>query len=163
MWKTIETYPDYEVNTQGEVRRKNNKRLLKPCITPSGYYRVNLRKNKKSYTAYIHRLVAEAFLSKAIDHIEVNHKDGDKSNNHVENLEWTTHAQNVQHAFSELKRQPSRGRKKIKVVFMDGKELIFETQVACAQYFNVDPTTIRDYLNHSSKSRSIKATFERID
>ena len=63
------------------------------------YVRVNLRKNKRSKTFYVHRLVADAFLENTNNHCEVNHIDGNKQNNHVDNLEWCTHSMNIQHAF----------------------------------------------------------------
>lgn len=105
MWKTIEEFPDYEVSTKGEVRRKKSKRLLSPASC-NGYMRIGLRKNKITYTRYIHRLVAEAFIEKPTDEkVEVNHKDGNRANNTVENLEWLSHKQNVIHSFEELGRE----------------------------------------------------------
>ena len=68
--------------------------------------RIGLRKNKTTYTRYIHRLVAEAFIEKPMDEkVEVNHKDGNRANNTVENLEWLSHKQNVIHSFEELGRE----------------------------------------------------------
>ena len=73
--------------------------LLKPYLDPharcGGYYRVNIN----GRTRDVHRLVAEAFLGQPKPGFEVNHKDGNKLNNHVSNLEWVTHLENVQHAY----------------------------------------------------------------
>lgn len=88
MWKPIEGFDNYEVSDAGEVRNTKYNRLLTPSQGPGGYLRVNLRKDKKSYHQYVHRLVASAFL---MGEGEVNHLNGNRADNRVENLEWTTH------------------------------------------------------------------------
>ena len=65
----------------------------------AGYIAVNVKERGHKRTLYVHRLVAEAFLGAPSDGNEVNHIDGNKGNNAVENLEWTTHSANLQHAF----------------------------------------------------------------
>ena len=75
---------------------------LQPRPNKKGYLRVCLSKNKKKKDLYVHRLVAEAFIPNPENLPEVNHKDGDKTNNNDWNLEWTTHKNNQQHA-SETK------------------------------------------------------------
>jgi hypothetical protein len=68
----------------------------------AGYRAVGIKESGRKRTLYVHRLVAEAFLEKPNDGNEVNHIDGNKQNNAVENLEWTTHSANLQHAFRDL-------------------------------------------------------------
>lgn len=92
MWQVIKDFENYSVSTLGEVRNNKTGRILTPSPGVSGYLRVNLRKNKTSYSRYVHRLVAEAFLE---GEGEVNHLDGNRANNAVENLEWTSHQENV--------------------------------------------------------------------
>jgi hypothetical protein len=75
-----------------------NDRILKPSISKKGYHSVELIKNKKGVKIAIHRLVAIAFIPNPENKPEVNHKDLDKSNNHVDNLEWCTHVENMRHA-----------------------------------------------------------------
>lgn len=70
-------------------------RILKPCEY-GGYYCVSLYRNHKMKLAKVHRLVAEAFLGKC--DLTVNHKDGNKQNNHVDNLEYLTSGENTRHA-----------------------------------------------------------------
>lgn len=157
MWKEIEGFENYEVSTEGEVRNKKYNRLLSPSPGAGGYLRVNLRKDKKSYQHYIHRLVASAFLE---GEGEVNHLDGNRTNNRVDNLEWTTHQENVNHAFEILHRIPSRGAVKVLVVYTDGTEKTFDGIKQCAEYYNIDSATIRDYVNHKlTKHRGIQANF----
>jgi hypothetical protein len=71
---------------------------LSPRRIGAGYLAIDSKEQGKKRTHYVHRLVAEAFIGRPTDCNEVNHLDGDKGNNHVSNLEWTTHSGNLQHA-----------------------------------------------------------------
>lgn len=97
-WRTFEGYVDYEVDVMGNVRRKADKRPMKPYLSKIGYFVVHLTKNKVSKPAYIHRAVAHAFLPKVDGKDQVNHKDGNKTNNGISNLEWVTKGENHAHA-----------------------------------------------------------------
>lgn len=107
MWKDIKGYEGvYQISDQGEIKRLLKDGTEKPVKGYGGgkYFTVSLcvSNNKKTY--YVHRLVAETFLDKpTIDEpLEVNHKDGNKHNNRVENLEWVTLRGNQLHAMNEL-------------------------------------------------------------
>jgi len=95
----------YEVTDEGEVFRvargsgTRPGRRLTPLISDKGYLYVRLHYRKTMRAARIHRLVAEAFLENPHGHPQVNHLDGIKTNNHVENLEWCTHEHNIAHAW----------------------------------------------------------------
>ena len=145
MWKTIENFENYEVSTEGEVRNIKYNRLLTPSPGAGGYLRVNLRKNNKSYAKYVHRLVATAFLQ---GEGEVNHLDGNRTNNNVNNLEWTTHSENVKYSFDVLHRKPPRESKQIRVEYVDGTIIEFNSVKECANYYNVDNKTIHDYIRY---------------
>lgn len=100
----IENEPtNYEVNNIGEVRNIKTKKTLKPCIANSGYHVISMSNNGKITSANVHSLVAKAFLSNEHPHIytDVHHIDGDKLNNKVENLRWTTHCENTNEPQSE--------------------------------------------------------------
>ena len=76
-----------------------------------GYLQVKFTINNKVYHKYIHRMVAEAFIPNPNNYTDVNHKDGNKQNNSVENLEWTTRSQNIAHAIDTgLLSRDSKGR-----------------------------------------------------
>lgn len=94
----------YEVSSLGRVRRAapgrltHVGRLLNPVILKIGYPFVRPVVNGKNVGMYVHRLVAEAFLGPCPEGCEVNHKDGDKANPALSNLEYVTHAENMRHA-----------------------------------------------------------------
>ena len=157
MWQVIKDFENYSVSTLGEIRNNKTGRILTPSPGAGGYLRVNLRKDKTSYQRYVHRLVAEAFLE---GEGEVNHLDGNRANNVVDNLEWTTHQQNVKYSFDILKRKPPREGIKVKVVYLTGEEKEFDSVKECADFYNVDQRTIRDYIEHKlTKYRQVQANF----
>lgn len=89
----------YAITKSGNVYSYINKIFLKPGINNDGYATVNLYKDKTSNSMKIHRLVAEHYLLNDNCELEINHKDGNKLNNNVDNLEWCTRSQNVKHAY----------------------------------------------------------------
>lgn len=97
MWKTIDFEPNYEVSTLGEVRNSKTKLVKRLRSSRCGYLRVTLYPSGKTYN--IHRLVALTHLIKPDGLDVVNHKDGVKTNNRVENLEWCDNKHNVRHAY----------------------------------------------------------------
>jgi len=91
--------------------RKIEKSILKEGTTNCGYVRVNLCKNGKNKKHSVHRLVATAFIPNPENKPCVNHIDGNKKNNKLENLEWVTHKENTNHAVKTLKRKFGGGKK----------------------------------------------------
>lgn len=106
----------YEVSNFGNVRsieryannghnngvRKLTSKMLKPCLGKAGYLLVTFSVDNTPSSHNVHRLVARAFISNESNKPQVNHKDGNKQNNSVENLEWVTASENTLHAFREL-------------------------------------------------------------
>ena len=101
-WRNIIGYTNYEVSTFGNVRNATTKIVLKSRKSRNGYLRVGLRTGERKYenpkTLNVHRLVAEHFLMRESDKLEVNHINGEKTDNNINNLEWVTKSQNVNHA-----------------------------------------------------------------
>lgn len=95
MWKKIKNHSNYSVSDEGFVRNDKTGKILKPVPTKNGYLRVGL--NGKLYR--VHRLVADAYISNPDNYEQINHIDGDKTNNRVSNLEWCTCSQNIIHAY----------------------------------------------------------------
>ena len=99
LWQPIEGYEGlYEVSDQGQVRSKAKGRILRPRASGPGYSAVSLSKHGKVKNRYIHHLVAFAFIGKRPDGMDINHKDCDKENNAVSNLEYISHGENQRHA-----------------------------------------------------------------
>lgn len=90
----------YEVNEVGEIRNKQSDVWLSKRLGTDGYQVVNLYDGSRKRIARVHRLVAEAFIPNPDNKSTVNHIDGDKLNNNVENLEWATQWENIKHAFN---------------------------------------------------------------
>lgn len=111
IWKPIRGYEGfYEVSSLGNVRSlkraTTNGKVLKQGRRPNEYLKVTLCKNNNHKTRAVHRLVAEAFIPNPNNLPEVNHKDGNKRNNSVENLEWVTREENVWHSMEVGLRKP---------------------------------------------------------
>jgi hypothetical protein len=103
-WKNLEGFGGknyiYQISDQGRLRSvRTTINYLKPSKT-GGYYFAHLTKNNgKSVTQYIHRLVALFFIPNPLNKPEVNHLDGNKQNNNLENLEWATTKENINHSY----------------------------------------------------------------
>lgn len=98
----IKDYENYGISYSGRVYSTFTKKYLKPRIGKEGYKYVNLYNEEGKKTFKIHRLVAEYFLDKpnVDEKLCVNHKDGDKLNNHFSNLEWCTYSENSRHSWA---------------------------------------------------------------
>lgn len=103
MWLTI--LNDYEISDDGEIRNKHTGRLIKQFAGKDGYLRTQIAGKTRS----VHRLVALAFIPTEVGKDFVNHKDGNKQNNKVDNLEWCTRSENMQHAYDNALKQPPLG------------------------------------------------------
>lgn len=92
----------------GSRKRKIGGTILKPKTKNNGYKEVNIFVDKKGRSRYVHRLVVAAFMGRIPSGLCVNHKDGDKANNNLNNLEIVTHSQNMIHAFENKLKIPHR-------------------------------------------------------
>jgi len=102
IFKEIKGYEGYyEVSNTGKIKSVRNNIILKVGLNPAGYEHVNLQIEGKIETGMIHRIVAETFLQKTAKY--VNHKDSNKRNNNVENLEWVTNRENSYHFFQSVR------------------------------------------------------------
>ena len=102
-WGEWPKNPQYKVSTFGNVIGPRGKLLTtNPCVGNSGYIRIYCGGGKRNASlAYVHRMVAETFIPNPDGKPQVNHKDSNRSNNAVENLEWVTHKENAQHGASK--------------------------------------------------------------
>lgn len=125
-WVITDEIYGYEVSSHGRVRsfdrnipskrkwhtfQKHKGQLLRPHIMKNGYHLVYPTFCRKRQTWLVHRLVAKTFIPNPYNKPEINHKDGDKSNNHYSNLEWVSASENQLHSFRVLKRKIARAKK----------------------------------------------------
>jgi hypothetical protein len=109
-------FETYFATQSGEIWRDNQQKgfiKLSPCVTRLGYLQLPLMLNgnwKTQKNMLVHRVIALAFMRKPHHGEEINHIDGDKSNNSVNNLQWVTRSQNIIHAYHELGATESRPR-----------------------------------------------------
>lgn len=124
MWKKIivdEKETNYSISETGEVKNDVSGRMLNPSIQ-QGYCHVGLTIDGKIRRFRVHRLVAIAFIENPENKPYVNHIDGCRSNNSVENLEWCTPAENTQHAVRTGLMSPTREKKVIQYS-LDGEKI----------------------------------------
>jgi hypothetical protein len=99
-WIDIKGYEGiYQVSNTGKVKSLigNKIKIRKPKLDNKGYYQINLHKNNKSKTFRLHRLVAESFIPNTSSKPFVNHKNFIKTDNSIDNLEWSTPLENTRH------------------------------------------------------------------
>lgn len=108
IWKPLNFKgADYSVSNAGNVRNNATGLVLTPAVTAYNYLQVGMRVAGVVKSFKVHRLVAGAFLPNKLSKAQVNHKDGDKWNNAVSNLEWCTSSENIQHSYDVLGRRPT--------------------------------------------------------
>lgn len=123
LWSDAKEYEGlYQASNIGRVKsiKFGKERILKPFTNSSGYLQVSLFKNGKKKNFYVHRLVAEAFLPNPDNLPCVNHKDEDKTNNNVNNLEWCNCRYNVNYG-TRNKRIGKSNSKKVLQYTLDGE------------------------------------------
>lgn len=99
-WKDIDGYEGiYKISNFGNVLSVKNNKLRAIHLDKDGYCRVMLCKNGRKKSSIVHRLVANAFIPNLENKPQVNHKNGIKTDNRLENLEWVTNSENMKHAF----------------------------------------------------------------
>ena len=108
IWKTIDGYENYQVSNFGNVKNLKTNRLLKKQYS-KGYFRVRLYNKINNKKFSVHRLVAINFISNPYNKPQVNHINGIKSDNKIENLEWNTSKENINHSFFNKLQKPIFG------------------------------------------------------
>lgn len=149
-WKPIIGWEDkYEVSNYGNVRNIKTLKHIIGDINNCGYYRVSLYENGKSKKYFRHRLVAMHFIDNPNNYEFINHKDGDKSNNAITNLEWCTQSYNEKHAFKTGLKQKTN--EPFVVIFENDEIKRYENQHSLANEIGVCQQTISMWLNGKRK------------
>ena len=154
IWLPLKEFPIYEVNQYGDIRHRKTKAVKKPRIDKSGYHQVSLSTGKhgQNRSKTVHRLVATTFLDGDHAEFQVNHIDGNKTNNFIANLEFVTGSQNVKHAYDTGIRKPSGGRGPIRKVRIVETGEIFDNMGDCARFVHGDSGNICRCVHDPSKT-----------
>lgn len=167
IWRDIQGYEGlYQVSNLGRVKslkRKtiNNRcfkeRILKTGLETVGYYSVVLCKEKQK-TKTIHRLVAETFIPNPNNYPCVNHKNGIKTDNRIENLEWCTYRENTKHAIDVIQtnKGPVGNKNHCKQISQYDLQHNFirkwDSLTSASKYLNITPSAISQCLNNKNET-----------
>lgn len=164
MRKKIKNYDNYYIYDNGDVFNIKTKKMLDGSIGKNGYkyYRLSKENTKKMF--YAHRLVAEYFIDNLDNLPVVNHKDGNKLNNNVDNLEWVSYSENMEHFHSTIKKNLKN--KKIQKYNGDLKgeiwtETINNSNYKVSNYGRVWNTTNNNILSPSETSGYYKVRLSK--
>lgn len=143
LWREWPQDPRIKVSNEGHVvsYKRGAPYRLKVGHTHNGYQRVSADLEQR----LVHRLVAETWIPNSNNYEEVNHINGDKDDNRVENLEWVTHSENMRHAFRTGLKKHTGGRKPTPIRIPETGE-VFESIHECARRIGGDPSHISDCL-----------------
>lgn len=105
IWKDVVGYEQYyQISSHGKLRSVRRGRIMSAPPNSSGYHHTSLNAKGSTKGIYIHLIVAGHFVDNPFSKPEINHKDGDKSNNKCNNLEWVTKCENMRHSYHVLRR-----------------------------------------------------------
>ena len=123
-WGDIEEFDGlYQASNLGRIRNKKTERILKCQKNKKGYLVVGLRKNNTQITRQVHRLVAKTFIPNPENKPQVNHKDGNKEDCCISNLEWNTNGENGKHAYDTGLRRKRFGKEHFKAKAVEQYDL----------------------------------------
>lgn len=153
IWKDIKGYENrYQVSNLGRIKSlpKNGRKeelILKPQPLKTGYLSIDLCKDSKTKKLSIHRIVAKTFIENTFNKEEVNHINGLKTDNRVENLEWNTKSENQKHSI-RIGLRSAKGIKNSQVKLKEEEVLIIynslEKYNILSEKYNVSISTISD-------------------
>lgn len=138
VWKAVKGFEgEYSISTYGRVRNDRSGKISMGSESGIGYKKFSFwRDNKQISKAYVHRLVAEAFIEKKPGYTEVNHKDGNRANNNIDNLEWVTSSGNTEHAVVAGALHPwGKTRKPIVAINVETGEQMYFVSISKAEIY----------------------------
>lgn len=151
IWKQTKDYPNYFVSNTGKVRNVENGRELKQTLHHSGYLYVGLRKNHKTKLFFVHRLVAQAFIENPNNYDTVDHLNGIKTDNRVENLRWLSRSENARRFQVEQKTEEQKQRKMKPIVCIE-TGIIYKSATDVSTILGIPLSTITSVARKERKS-----------
>lgn len=139
----IQNFPGYTITDSGDVwsYRGKTPRSLAKIKDKDGYLTVGLSDADGQHMLKIHRLVAKHFIPNPYNYPQVNHKDEDKTNNHVSNLEWVSVSQNVNYGTRNNKVRQANSKPVVQV-FPDGSYMRFSSAREVAKHYGISPSSV---------------------
>ena len=130
-WLTIKDFDNYKISSLGRVQNIETGRILK-LILSGGYFKIKLSQNHNGKSFSVHRLVALAFIENPENKPQVNHKDKNRSNNNISNLEWSTALENNLHRSKDVVQTTNQNIKIWRVDKDTNEKLEFSTSIYLA-------------------------------
>lgn len=154
--KQIKGYDDYLIDFSGNIFSKKLNRYLNQTISNKGYHNVTLNQNKYKRGYKVHRLVAETYIPNPENKPQVNHIDGNKSNNHISNLEWVTGSENVKHAVNIGLRDKAHEKARIensKMVLHLSTGIFYDSLKIACETLGINYGSARNYINNPNRKK----------
>ena len=161
IFKKIKGFENYEISNLGNVRAVKTGRIRKLRISTgyfdiAFYYKIGEVRKWKSFL--IHRLVAEAFLKNPENKPCVNHKDGNRKNNSIKNLEWVTYSENTRHSFDVLGQKGAGNINRRKTIIITD-EKGFETEIVgireAGRFLNIPYQNVQNAIKKGHKAKGM--------
>lgn len=159
IWKDIKGYEGrYMVSNHGEIlstkfNGKGKSRILKQNDKGRGYLSVSLYKDKKVKPRTVHRIVAETFIPNPNNLPQINHIDGNKKNNNINNLEWCTAKENVQHAWKNGLVKMTEERRKRSIKHLEKYKKISSVEI---NQYTLDEKYVKTWSSIKEASETLK-------
>lgn len=150
VWKNVNiyNYHNYKISNMGNLKNKKGK-IIKQYKNKNGYMAVRLYKDGKYKEYRVHRLVMITFKDVKNRGLDINHIDGNKTNNKIDNLEWCTHRHNIEHAYKTGLIKNRKPKDKIKSIIQEQKRNI--NKITRIEYNRMTPEerfeNIRNIIN----------------
>lgn len=167
IWKSIPGFSNYSISNTGLVKNNQTNRLKKTTVDNYGYLMFGITKNYKQKAFRIHRLLAQLFIENPKNQSVINHKDGNKLNNSLNNLEWCTYKHNNIHAFNTgLNMHIGENNTASKITEKDALEIIKELNfglriIDVSKKLNISYNIVKNIKNGKNWKRVVNAATER--